>query len=160
MKLEHTQAREEGVQPGNAANVSGATPKSAAGRHTPGPWNLERTYQGGFNLWSGAASSGWIICSRINIAHRAAESDANARLIAAAPVIADLNRDIAVVFHRYAAMHASKSTPDADAKALANRALAERCDALLAKATNTRSNEIATLEGATTDAGQSPGMNP
>jgi hypothetical protein len=56
-------------------------------KHTPGPWELELEPDGGFIITNGPASKDgtWVLAARGPIAHRAAVSHANARLIAAAP---------------------------------------------------------------------------
>ena len=55
--------------------------------HTLGPWVLAGVSEGGFDIWSAApdADGSYIICARNPIPHRADQSEANARLIAAAP---------------------------------------------------------------------------
>jgi hypothetical protein len=60
-------------------------------KHTPGPWQLDALdSDGAFEIWSTPLGShemetGFVICSRLPIGHRAEASRANARLIAAAP---------------------------------------------------------------------------
>jgi hypothetical protein len=49
--------------------------------HTPGPWELWRDGSGAMQISVGD----FVICNRNPVEHRARESDANARLIAAAP---------------------------------------------------------------------------
>jgi hypothetical protein len=51
--------------------------------HTPGPWDLYYTERGGFQIT--VDNQRMMICSRNDIDHKADESIANARLIAAAP---------------------------------------------------------------------------
>jgi hypothetical protein len=61
--------------------------KVSEAKHTPGPWELELDPDGGFIITNGPASKDgtWVLAARGPIAHRAAVSHANARLIAAAP---------------------------------------------------------------------------
>lgn len=61
--------------------------------HTPGPWSLWHNEKGAFVI--GAAPEGTILCQRNDWDHRAAESTANARLIAAAPDLLDFARNVA-----------------------------------------------------------------
>src|SRR5678809_1116614 len=56
--------------------------------HTPGPWEMDCVRSdGSFEIWSRRMEprNSWCLCARSPIEHRAAESIANARLIAAAP---------------------------------------------------------------------------
>jgi hypothetical protein len=58
-----------------------------SGTHTPGPWRADcggsGNQRGGFSVT--AANDGVVICGRMGWPHCADESEANARLIAAAP---------------------------------------------------------------------------
>lgn len=100
-------------------------------RHTPGPWGadvfvpISGAYDAGLNI-------GFLCTS--NAAKRA-EAEANARLIAAAPdLLADL-RVAAETLRRYETLHRAKGTGDGLQKAEANRLLAMRFEATIAKAT-------------------------
>jgi hypothetical protein len=65
------------------------TPREAeerGGGFTPGPWQLYAGPQGGYQIEAQPAFDGpCVVCSRNPWPHRQAESEANARLIAAAP---------------------------------------------------------------------------
>jgi len=50
--------------------------------HTPGPWHADISENGSFTI---TTPEGSVISSRNSWGHRAAESNANARLISAAP---------------------------------------------------------------------------
>jgi hypothetical protein len=93
---------------------------------TPGPWlvNGKGSIRGP-NL-SGRVL-GWI--AQVNWQNR----QANARLIAAAPEMADELASAAAVFEHYAALHLAKGTPDGNEKAQANAKHAGRIRALLAR---------------------------
>lgn len=60
--------------------------------------------------------------------------EANAALIVAAPDLYAVTADAAKTFREYEALHRAKGTPDGDAKAEANRAKAEKCEAALSRA--------------------------
>ena len=53
--------------------------------HTPGPWTIEADHEGGFLIKALCDEGNRVIVQRPPWSHRAAESEANARLIAAAP---------------------------------------------------------------------------
>jgi hypothetical protein len=52
--------------------------------HTPGPWKVTEEYEGSFFI-EPEGEPNTVVCSRSEWNHRAAESRANARLIAASP---------------------------------------------------------------------------
>jgi hypothetical protein len=63
--------------------------------HIPGPWELFASQNGAFDIT--ALNGAVVICHREDWTHRANESRANARLIAAAPdMLAALKRVLAV----------------------------------------------------------------
>lgn len=68
--------------------TAGAVPlpsltQGATATHTPGPWRLHYTEEGAFGIENDNRSA--VLCQRAPWKHRAAESIANGRLIAAAP---------------------------------------------------------------------------
>lgn len=62
------------------------------------------------------------------------EMHANAHLIAASPALYAMVAKAAAQFRYYEQSHRAKGTPDADAKADVNAALAAECETLLAQA--------------------------
>lgn len=63
------------------------------------------------------------------------EVHANAILMAAAPELLEALQQAAATFRKYEVLHRAKGTPDSEAKAVANAALAARFEKTIAKAT-------------------------
>ena len=90
--------------------------------HTPGPWQADAIgSDGSFEIWStrDMPHNEWIICSRNGIEHRAPESRANAKLIAAAPDLLAALKEIAEGYR------APSPTPIQDIKEIARNAIAK-----------------------------------
>lgn len=99
-------------------------------RHTPGPWMVSDILDNGRNCVITNHPDAEVIVGTGSMLTRA---DAN--LIAAAPDLAADLREAAATLRRYEALHRAKGTPESDAKADVNAALAARFEATLAKAT-------------------------
>lgn len=104
--------------------------------HTPGPWSFDtsdRTILGEdkslaittVDCFDRGGNKGFFFGQ---------ESEANARLIAAAPeLLADL-QEAASTLRRYEVLHRAKGTEDSTEKAEVNAALAARFESIIAKA--------------------------
>ncbi len=99
-------------------------------KHTPKPWKYGVRKDGSIWLSLGNPELG---------AHYQGDlvaTEADAKLIAAAPdLLADL-QEAATTLRRYEALHRAKGTDDSTAKAEVNAALAALFEATIAKATN------------------------
>ncbi len=108
-------------------------------KHTPGPWRIE-----GYTRLIGGEVTGHTISHGVNnyadgpegyVCTTNGTSEADARLIAAAPDLLVACRQAAIQFRFYEQQHLAKGTPDGDAKALRNHEMAKICEAAIAKAT-------------------------
>lgn len=99
---------------------------------TPGPWTVEPVQHQHMPRWVRTGEpmrTVAMVCG-----NSPAELDSNARLIAAAPDMAEAVRIAAETFERYAELHLAKGTPDGDRKAAENEELAKLMRAALPKA--------------------------
>jgi hypothetical protein len=109
--------------------------------HTPGPWAIgKHGAAGGIGIDAKDPADGenFEVCEvwgiDLNTKHDE-RSQANTKLIAAAPdLLADLV-EAAATLRRYETLHRAKGTDDSTAKAEVNAALASRFEATIAKAT-------------------------
>lgn len=102
--------------------------------HTPGPWELTPTgslgaYVEGRRSWTHIAS----VFDETTIDQRPA-GEINGPLLLAAPELLTIAVRSAETFRMYEQLHAAKGTPEGDKKAASNRAVAEACEAVIAKA--------------------------
>lgn len=105
-------------------------------KHTPGPWEYlgdpeerECRVRQAISVRRGNGYlSELTICESVS-------SEANAKLIAAAPDLLNDLQEAAATLRRYEALHRAKGTEDSTAKAEVNAALAARFEATIAKAT-------------------------
>lgn len=75
------------------------------------------------------------VCSLVSPGKsKKAQFETDARLIAAAPELYEALKAAAITFRTYESIHRDKGTPDRNAKADANRIMAEQCERALAKA--------------------------
>src|SRR5512146_1115504 len=72
-----------------------------ADKHTPGPWRLEQdSLEGWFEIHSAKPDDAFI-CGRAAWPRRAAESTANARLIAAAPALLEIMQEVVTCYDAF-----------------------------------------------------------
>lgn len=108
-------------------------------KHTPGPWSWVDTSWEYNHIYAARK-----LCATIHTDADVTEEtedacakvmNANARLIAAAPDLLEACIQAAIQFRFYEQQHLAKNTPEADAKAHSNHAMAKICEAAIAKAT-------------------------
>ncbi len=103
-------------------------------KHTPGRWTAHKTIE---------AHDGMPECWQIDAEHDAVcttqfcyapNTEANARLIAAAPDLLEACVEAAKTFRRYEVLHLDKGTVDGAQKAAANASQAKSLEATIARA--------------------------
>lgn len=108
-------------------------------KHTPGPWratNFSSVVGCPITAQPDKTKNTVVIAGVHGAAgdDYRAEVEANARLIAAAPDMAEALRKAAAQFRLYERLHAAKGTPDGNEKARTNAVMAAECEAALTKA--------------------------
>lgn len=115
-------------------------------KHTPGPWFVESTDKTPIYVSPVARHEQIGICNVMVIDEDESsdsgewfnghQTKANARLIAAAPLLLDDLIDAAAQLRKYEKLHRAKGTADSLAKAEVNANLAARFEQTIAKATS------------------------